>query len=120
MTIQVNKVDQRVPVQSTLDETESHKNYHQQELPFNLWETSEGLHLWFALPQLNGEDLDLNIEDRKLNLSIKHGSTHYIRTVALSTRVDTDQINANEDRGLLKVRLPWKIQEKRKVEITSL
>ena len=120
MTTQVNKVDSQAPIQSTSDDTESHINYHQQELLFNLWETSEGLQLWFVLPQYNHDHLDLNLEDRKLNLSVKYGTTHYFRSVALSTRVDIDQISANEDTGLLKVHLPWKIKEKRQVEITSL
>lgn len=104
--------------------------------PADLYETGENVVLEMAVPGIKAEDLDISIEGRQLAIrgtlpnfsdneerrywlaSIPRGE--FSRSVTLPATVETDNVQAQVQDGLLTLTMPKVAQAKaRKIEITS-
>ena len=102
--------------------------------PMDLYETDEALVIELAVPGVQAEDLDISIEGRQLTIraslpalpedeqrrywlqAIPRGA--FTRTVRLPANVNTDDVTANVDEGMLTLRLAKAAEAKvRKVEV---
>ena len=89
--------------------------------PVDMNETPDEVVLWMAVPGVAVDDLDVRIEGRQLAIqgrfreedsegrrywlqTIPHGE--FRRTVTLPSQVDTDDVHAKVERGMLTLSLP--------------
>ncbi|MEO1515907.1 MAG: Hsp20/alpha crystallin family protein [Bacteroidota bacterium] len=92
-------------------------------IPFNLIETDNGFRLELAVPGLSKEDIQINIDKDILKVSAKKeykeaegekvlrrgfGAYEFDKTFHLPKTVDTDQINASFENGVLSIGLAKK------------
>ena len=103
--------------------------------PVDISEDSEGITLVADMPGVNSDRLDVHVDNDTLliegqaKIDMPEGmeplyadvhATHYRRSFALSSELDTNGIDANLDNGVLSVRIPKRAEIKpRKIEVRA-
>ena len=101
--------------------------------PVDIFEDSEGITLEADMPGVNAERLNLHVENDSLivegeaSIDMPEGmealyadvnATRYRRSFALSSELDTDEIDASLKDGVLRVRIPKRAEVRpRKIEV---
>lgn len=101
--------------------------------PVDIFEDSEGITLEADMPGVNAERLNLHVENDSLivegeaRIDMPEGmealyadvnATRYRRSFALSSELDTDEIDASLKDGVLRVRIPKRAEIRpRKIEV---
>jgi len=96
--------------------------------PVNIHETKDAYHVELSAPGLNKEDFKLNVEEGLLTIgyekkeeaknedykTVRREFTQrsFKRTFTIDEKIDTDNIQAKYDQGVLKLHLPKKEQAK--------
>ncbi len=103
--------------------------------PIDIYETVDGLVLYADLPGVTAEDLDLQVQDKKLILfgRVARGQTaelvpihqeyrtgDFLRSFILSDDVDHERIQARLTNGVLRIELPRAEKSKpRRIEVAQ-
>jgi HSP20 family protein len=96
--------------------------------PVNIYEAADGFHLEVSVPGINKEDLKVNVEKGLLSISYdkkeenkqegqkvvrrEFSKRSFKRTYTVGEQVNTDNIQAKYENGVLKLYLPKKEQIK--------
>ena len=102
--------------------------------PVDICEDSDGISLWVDLPGVSRDQLNIQVDRETLTIEgnaqidMPEGmkplyadvrSTRYRRSFALSSELDTDQIDASMKDGVLNLRIHKRAESKpRKIEVT--
>jgi HSP20 family molecular chaperone IbpA len=103
--------------------------------PVDISEDAEGITLVADMPGVNSDRLDVHVDNDTLliegqaKIDMPEGmeplyadvhATHYRRSFALSSELDTTGIDASLDNGVLSVRIPKRAEVKpRKIEVRA-
>ena len=71
------------------------------------------------LPGAAKEDLQLTVDEGKLNLAARGSGIEYRRSFALGDEVEVEAIEAQLEHGELKIRLPKRAARVRKITVTG-
>jgi HSP20 family protein len=104
--------------------------------PVNIFETKDGFHLELNVPGRNKEDFKVNFDDDLLTISYEKPEEknseeyqtirrefnfkNFTRTFSIDKNIDTGNIHAKYENGLLKFFLPKKEQPKKETKQISV
>ena len=100
----------------------------------DIYEDSEGIHMWADMPGVSGDRLDIQVNRDVLTIEGEARidmpedmealyadvrTTRFRRSFALSAELDTDKIDARLKDGVLNMRIPKRAEAKpRKIEVS--
>lgn len=83
----------------------------------DVFDTDDAVQVVAEMPGIEKEDVDLNIEDRKLEIRAVHGDKRYNEVVELPVDVESDSAKATYRNGVLEVTIRKAKQSKNKKKI---
>lgn len=100
------------------DDLFGHAGSRPSQLEYRFVEDERELVFSFDLPGVKPEDIDLNVDDKKLCLSYTLRGKKYSRKYTINADVDTSATKAKLEHGVLELHMPFNKKTKaKKIEI---